>query len=68
MCAITDTCIYGYAAIDERINSLKIPGGVTGIRKQRKDRQYNSQKKKDERTMIYKTLHRELKIEQDEPF
>jgi len=29
-----------------------------------KDRQYNGQKKKDKLTMIYKTLHRNIKIEQ----
>ena len=32
-----------------------------------KDRQYNGQKKKDKWTMIYITLHRNIKIEQHEP-
>ena len=33
-----------------------------------KDRQYNDQKKRTiEQTMIYKTLHRKLKIEQHKP-
>jgi hypothetical protein len=32
-----------------------------------KDRPCNGQKKKDKRTMIYKTLHRKLKLEQYEP-
>jgi len=32
-----------------------------------KDIQYKAQKKKDKRTMIYKTLRRKLNIEQQEP-
>jgi hypothetical protein len=37
--------------------------------KSRKDRQYNDQKKKDKRkqNVIYKTLHRKLKIGPREP-
>jgi hypothetical protein len=31
--------------------------------KGQKDREYNDQKKKDKKTMIYKTQHRKLKIE-----
>jgi hypothetical protein len=31
------------------------------------ERQYNGQKKGTRQTMIYKTLHRKLKIEQHEP-
>jgi hypothetical protein len=33
------------------------------IRKSKKDRQHNGQKKKDKRATIYKTLHIKLKIE-----
>jgi hypothetical protein len=35
---------------------LKIPKGIIRIRKSKKDRQHNGQKKK-EQTTIYKTLH-----------
>jgi len=31
-----------------------------------KERQYNGKKRKKEQTMIYKTLHRKLKIEKHE--
>ena len=38
------------------------------IRKWKKNRQYNGQKKRtNEQTMIYKTLHRKVKIEQRKP-
>ena len=38
------------------------------IRKLKKDRQHNDQRKKTkEQTAIYKTLHRKLKTEQHEP-
>jgi len=40
--------------------------GVIRSRKSKKDWQYNDQKKKRQ-TIIYKTLHRKLKIEQHEP-
>ena len=33
----------------------------------KKERQYNGQKKGTRQTMIYKTLHRNLKIEKHEP-
>jgi len=39
---------------------------IIRIRKSKKDRQHNGQTKK-EQTMIYKTIHRKLKIEQHEP-
>ena len=35
--------------------SLKIPKGVIRIRKSKKDRQHNDQKKNDKRKTIYKT-------------
>jgi hypothetical protein len=41
--------------------------GVITIRKLKNNRQRNGQKKKDKRASIYKTLHRKLKLEQDEP-
>ena len=44
---------------------LKDTKGVIRSRKSKKDRQFNGQKKlKKEQTMIYKILHRKLKIEQ----
>ena len=46
---------------------LKIPKGQSKAVNTKKDRQYNGQKKKDKmKTMMYKTLHRKLKIEQHE--
>jgi hypothetical protein len=42
--------------------------GVIRIRKSKKDRQHNGQKKKYKRqTTVYKTLHIKLKIEKHEP-
>ena len=42
--------------------------GVIKSRESRKDRQHNGQKKSMKgQTMIYKTLHRKLKIKQHEP-
>lgn len=47
--------------------SLKKPNGIIRIRKSKKQRQYNDQKKKaKEQTKIRKTLYRKLKIEQHE--
>ena len=41
---------------------------VIRSRKSKKDSEYNGQKKKDKgQTIMYKTLHRKLKIEQREP-
>jgi len=40
--------------------------GVIKIRKLKKDRQHNDQKKKGQ-TRIYKTLHKKLKIQQHKP-
>ena len=36
-------------------------------RKSKKNRQYNDKNKKKGQTMMYKTLHRKLKIEKHEP-
>jgi hypothetical protein len=48
--------------------SLKIPmEGQTIQWPKGKDRQHNGQKKKNTSTIIYKTLHRKLKIGQHEP-
>ena len=42
---------------------------VIRSRKSKKDRQHNGQKKTTkEQTKIYKTLHRKIKIEQQEPY
>jgi hypothetical protein len=42
--------------------------GESRIRKSKKDRQHNGQKKIDKgQTTIYKTLHRKLKTEQHKP-
>ena len=45
------------------MKGLKIRKRESGICKSKNDRKHNGQKKKD-KTPIYKTLHRKLKIEQ----
>jgi hypothetical protein len=61
----------GYSTVSDTLfltteiykKSLKIPKGVIRIRKSKKDRQHNGQKKKTKgQTMIYKALHITLKI------
>ena len=49
---------YERKALREMVSKkiLKIPKGITRIRKSKKNRQHNGQKKK-EQTTIYKTLH-----------
>ena len=48
-----------YSAVHEQFEDTK---GVIRIRKSKKDKQHNGQKKKGQ-TTIYKTLHIKLKIE-----
>ena len=44
-----------------------MPKGYSEAVNRKTDREYNDQKKRDKKTMIYKAQHRKLKIEQHEP-
>ena len=53
---------------NEKHKKFEDTKGVIRNCKLKKDTQYNVQKKKDKGlTMIYKILHRKLKVEQHEP-